>query len=85
MLYFNDNKEKKFNLKSVVGVMKNEKQYEEQILKSLNKVPFEMKKIKFILFLLKYVNKLKKEKATIIKLLFLTYTVIISILYFFEN
>jgi hypothetical protein len=85
MLYFNDNKEKKFNLKSVVGVMKNEKQYEEQILKSLNKVPFEMKKIKFILFLLKYVNKLKKEKATIIKLLFLTYTIIISILYFWRN
>jgi cell division protein FtsW (lipid II flippase) len=62
--------------------MKVEKQYEEQIIKSLNKVPFEMKKIKFILFLAKYFNRLKREKATLLKIAFFAYTIIISILYF---
>lgn len=63
--------------------MKTQEQYEEQIIKSLNKVPFEMKKIKFILFLNKYINKLKRSKSTILKISFLFYSVIISFLYFF--
>jgi len=62
--------------------MKSQKQYEDQILNSLNKVPFEMKKIKFIIFLAKYFNRLKKEKTTLIKIIFLIYTITISILYF---
>jgi cell division protein FtsW (lipid II flippase) len=64
--------------------MKDKKQYEEQILRSLDKVPFEMKKIRFIIFLAKYFNKLKKEKTTIFKILFLLYTITITILYFFK-
>ena len=64
--------------------MKNQEQYEKQIIKSLNKIPFEMKKIKFILFLAKYINKLKKEKTTLLKILLLIYTLIITILYFFQ-
>ena len=63
--------------------MKNQNQYEKQIIKSLDKIPFEMKKIKFILFLAKYVNKLKKEKTILLKILLLTYTIIITLLYFF--
>lgn len=64
--------------------MKTQEQYEEQIIKSLNKVPFEMKKIKFILFLAKYINKLKGKKSTIFKISFLVYTIIISFLYFLK-
>jgi len=64
--------------------MKTQEQYEEQIIRSLNKVPFEMKKIKFILFLGKHINKLKKSKSTILKISFLLYSIIISFLYFFK-
>ncbi|OQY42654.1 MAG: hypothetical protein B6227_01460 [Fusobacteriia bacterium 4572_74] len=64
--------------------MKTQEQYEEQIFKSLNKVPFEMKKIKFILFLAKYINKLKRSKSTILKILFLLYSIIITFLYFLK-
>lgn len=64
--------------------MKTQEQYEEQIVKSLNKVPFEMKKIKFILFLAKHINKLKGNKSTILKISFLLYSIIISFLYFFK-
>ena len=64
--------------------MKTQEQYEKQILKSLNKVPFEMKKIKFILFLAKHINKLKKSKSTIFKIFFFLYSVIITFLYFLK-
>lgn len=64
--------------------MKTQEQYEEQIIKSLNKVPFEMKKIKFILFLVKSINKLKGKKSTILKIFFLIYTIIVSFLYFLK-
>lgn len=62
--------------------MKTQEQYEEQIIRSLNKVPLEMKKIKFILFLAKHINKLKKSKTTILKISFLLYSIIISFFYF---
>ena len=62
--------------------MKTEKQYEEQIINSLKKVPFEMKKIKFIIFLAKYFNRLKREKTAILKVSFFVYTIIITYLYF---
>lgn len=64
--------------------MKTTKQYEDQITNSLDKVSFEMKKIKFILFLAKNFNKLKRKKTTLLKLVFLSYTIIISILYFLK-
>ncbi|UUV17529.1 hypothetical protein NRK67_01480 [Fusobacteria bacterium ZRK30] len=64
--------------------MKTQEQYEEQIIKSLNKVPFEMKKIKFILFLAKHINKLKRSKSTILKILILLYSIVVSLLYFFK-
>lgn len=64
--------------------MKTQEQYEEQIIRSLSKVPFEMKKIKFILFLSKHINKLKRSKSTILKISFLLYSVIVSFLYFFK-
>ncbi len=64
--------------------MKTQEQYEKQIIKSLNKVPFEMKKIKFILFLAKHINKLKRSKSTILKILILLYSVVVSLLYFFK-
>ena len=64
--------------------MKTKEQYEKQIIKSLNKVPFEMKKIKFILFLTKYINKLKKSKSTILKICFLLYSITITFLYFLK-
>lgn len=63
--------------------MKTQEQYEEQIIQSLNKVPFEMKKIKFILFLAKHINKLKRSKSTILKIFILFYCLMISFLYFF--
>ena len=63
--------------------MKTQEQYEEQIIQSLNKVPFEMKKIKFILFLAKHINKLKRSKSTILKIFILLYSLMISFLYFF--
>jgi len=64
--------------------MKTQEQYEKQIIKSLNKVPFEMKKIKFILFLAKHINKLKSSKSTILKILILLYSIVVSLLYFFK-
>lgn len=64
--------------------MKTQEQYEQQIIRSLNKVSFEMKKIKFIIFLAKHINKLKQSKSTIFKIFFLIYSVIISFLYFSE-
>ncbi len=64
--------------------MKTKEQYEEQIIKSLNKVPFEMKKIKFLLFLSKHINKLRRSKSTILKIFFLLYSVIVSFLYFLK-
>jgi len=64
--------------------MKTQQQYEEQVIKSLDKVPFEMKKIKFIIFLAKYINKLKKSRSTMFKIFFILYSIVISFLYFFN-
>ncbi len=62
--------------------MKTQEQYEEQIIKSLSGVPFEMKKIKFLLFLAKHINKLKRSKSTILKIFILLYSIVITFLYF---
>jgi len=64
--------------------MKTEEQYEKQIMKSLDKVPFEMKKIKFALFFAKHINKLKGSKSTIFKMIILFYSIIITFLYIFK-
>ena len=37
-----------------------EKEIEEQMRQSIEKIPFEMKKIKFFLFILKKVNNFKR-------------------------
>jgi len=64
--------------------MKTKEQYEKQIIKSLDKVPFEMKKIKFILFLAKHINKLKRSRSTILKIFILLYSIVVSFLYFLK-
>lgn len=60
---------------------KTTKDYEDQILKSLDKVSFEMKKIKFILFIVSYFNKLKKNKSMIIQIAIIIYSILITILF----
>ncbi len=37
-----------------------EEEIDKKIFKSLNKIPFEMKKVRIYLFFLKYFNSLKK-------------------------
>jgi len=64
--------------------MKTQEQYEKQIIKSLDKVSFEMKKIKFILFLAKHINKLKRSRSTILKIFILLYSIVVSFLYFLK-
>ena len=64
--------------------MKTQEQYEKQIIKSLDKVSFEMKKIKFILFLAKHINKLKRSRSTILKIFILIYSIVVSFLYFLK-
>ncbi|MGB6128454.1 MAG: hypothetical protein WBG30_06860 [Psychrilyobacter sp.] len=64
--------------------MKTQEQYEKQIIKSLDKVSFEMKKIKFLIFLAKHINKLRRSKSTILKIFILLYSIVISYFYFFK-
>lgn len=58
----------------------NEKKIEAQMEKALKKLPFEIKKIKIVLWLLKKINSVKKSKTNILKLVFFVY--IIGSLYF---
>lgn len=37
-----------------------EKEIEKQMMKSLDKIPFEIKKIKFVLFIVKILKRIKK-------------------------
>lgn len=50
--------------------------------KSIDKIPFEMSKIKFILFVVKMVNKHKIKKDYFIKIVLLFY-IIFTLYYFF--
>ncbi|ADO84560.1 hypothetical protein Ilyop_2806 (plasmid) [Ilyobacter polytropus DSM 2926] len=50
--------------------------------KSIDKIPFEMRKIKFILFVVKIVNKHKIKKDHFIKIVLFFY-IIYTLYYFF--
>ncbi len=65
--------------------MKVNKQYEKQIIKSVDKIPFEMKKIKFILSISAHLKKIKNRKMFSLHSFLLIYSVIITFLYFTTN
>lgn len=59
-----------------------DKEIEISLNKSIEKIPLEMKKIKFILFLMKLKNKQKLNKNDFFKIIFIIYTLLMTYCFF---
>lgn len=68
----------------VIKIDNQERDIELQMDKSLKKLPFEMKKIKFVLWLLKKINNVKKSRFNILKFILVVYIIISLYLLFIK-